>query len=73
MEEHAALIGGAVALNLDGLARARVENSQHQYRTDAEIVQAYATSITGGGTGRGADDDGMRGLPGAHPHPATVL
>ena len=57
VEEYVALIGDAVALNLDSLARARVENKQRQYRTDAEIVQAYATSITGGDTGRGADDD----------------
>ena len=57
VEDYAALIGDAVALNLDSRARARVEEKQRQYRTDAEIVQAYVTSITGGDTGRGADDD----------------
>ena len=73
VEEYVALIGDAVALNLDSLARARVEKQQRQYRTDAEIVQAYATSITGGDTGRGADDDECEACQAPTPHIATVL
>ena len=53
VEEYVALLGDVVALNLDGIARARVEKKQRQYRTDAEIVQTYVTSITGGDTGGG--------------------
>ena len=73
VEEYVALIGGAEALNLDGLARTRVEKKQRQYRTDAEIVQAYATSITGGDTGGDADDDECEACQAPTPHCASSL
>ena len=67
VEEYVAVVGDAVALNLDGVARSRVERKQRQYRTDAEIVQAYVTSITGGGEGPDGDDDECE--PGQAPAP----
>jgi len=54
--EYSALVGVDVAMNLEGIARARLERRPRQYQGDAEIHQAYIQATTGGGAG-GDDED----------------
>ena len=48
MAQYVAIVGRDVALNLEGLALARVEKPKRMYQTDAEIHQHYIET-TGGG------------------------
>ena len=66
VRQYSALIGQQVALNLEGLARARVEMHTRNYQSDAEIHQSYITASSGGGSaGDGIDpsEDGPTTIP----------
>ena len=54
VSEYVAIIGQDVAVNLEGLAVARLDKKPRQYQTDAHIHQAYMQATAGGGE---ADDD----------------
>ena len=55
MHEYVAIIGEDVADNLEGLALARTDKKQRQYRDDAVILQSFIATVSGGGA---ADEDG---------------
>ena len=61
MASYVALIGEDVALNLEGLARARVEKHPRAYQTDAQVHQAYMKATSGGGEGGEGADEGDGG------------
>ena len=49
LQQYVALVGTEVALNLEGIARARLEKRPRQYQSDAAVHQAYMQTTTGGG------------------------
>ena len=59
MEQYVALVGEDVAVNLEGIARARMEKRPRQYQSDAELHQAYiqAVTVAGGPGDGGAEGD----------------
>ncbi|MCP4208139.1 MAG: hypothetical protein GY767_13960, partial [Shimia sp.] len=61
VDHYVALIGEDVALNLEGLARARVEKHPRAYQTDAQVHQVYMKATSGGGEGQEAGDEGDGG------------
>ena len=58
MTQYVALVGEEVAVNLEGIARARLEKRPRQYQSDAAVHQAYMRATTGGGQAADGDDDG---------------
>jgi hypothetical protein len=48
VEQYTAHVGEDVAVNLEGIARARSDKRPRQYQSDAAIHQAYIQSTTGG-------------------------
>jgi len=57
VEEYVAIIGQEVAVNLEGIARARLEKKPRQYQVDAAVHAAHIKVTTGGGLGN-EDADG---------------
>jgi len=49
VQQYTSLIGVDVAVNLEAVARARLEKRPRQYQSDAEVHQAYVQVTTGGG------------------------
>ena len=49
LQQYVSLVGTEVALNLEGIARARLEKRPRQYQSDAAVHQAYMQTTTGGG------------------------
>ena len=47
--QYVAVVGHSVALNLDGLAQARVEKHPRAYQTDAQVHEVYIQATSGGG------------------------
>ena len=61
VEQYTAHVGEDVAVNLEGIARARSDKRPRQYQSDAAIHQAYIQSTTGGVDP--ADADGAEAEP----------
>ena len=61
VEEYVAIIGQEVALNLEGIARARLEKKPRQYQVDAAVHAAHIKVTTGGGLGNEDADGEARG------------
>ena len=58
VEQYVALVGEDVSANLEGIARARLEERPRQYQSDAAIHHAYMRSTADGGDAVGdADQD----------------
>ena len=51
--QYVAIVGAEVAINLEGLACARVEKPKKQRETDAHVQEAYMKLTSGGGLGDG--------------------
>lgn len=58
VQQYTSLIGVDVAVNLEGVARARLEKRPRQYQSDAEVHQAYIQVTTSGGGVQDGQDDG---------------
>ena len=53
MAQYVAVIGTEVAVNLEGIARVRLEKPPRQYQTDAAVHEAYMKATSGGGENEG--------------------
>ena len=51
--QYVAIVGEEVAINLEGLACARVDKPKKQRETDAHVQEAYMKLTSGGGQGDG--------------------
>ena len=51
--QYVALVGEDVAINLEGLACARVDKPKKRRETDAHVQEAYMKLTSGGGQGDG--------------------
>ena len=48
LQQYVALVGEEVAVNLEGIARARLEKRPRQYQSDASVHQTYMQATSGG-------------------------
>ncbi|HIE68667.1 MAG TPA: hypothetical protein EYP98_00100, partial [Planctomycetes bacterium] len=71
VEHYVALVGWEVAVNLEAVARARLEKRPRQYQTDAAVHQAYVRATSGGGEAEGDDEALAPDAPGDGPRPTT--
>ena len=67
VQQYVALIGDEVAGNLEGIARARLEDPRCEYQTDAAVHQAYMQIATGGGECGDNDEPAEAAADGAAP------
>jgi hypothetical protein len=58
LQQYVALVGEEVAVNLEGIARARLEKKPRQYQSDASVHQTYMQATSGGaGDANGEEAD----------------
>ena len=71
LQQYVALVGEDVAVNLEGIARARLEKKPRQYQSDASVHQTYMQA-TSGGAGDANGEEADMAEAGAAPKPVLV-